>query len=193
MKSDTTKWIILSSILVIISCFLPWWGLFCEYIPISGSSSYIFFLSNPFFDNFVKVIFIGPSTFDLDDGLTNVFNGGQAASIILLIGVIITLIGGALGIISLGNKKIALIGAALVFAGIIIYIIGLLLGELPGMINPTYFTENELSPIFGKHIRTINIFNKASDTFGVSIGLILAAIGGTGLLISGFRSTKSRY
>jgi hypothetical protein len=192
MRSDTTsKRIILASIIVIISCFLPWWGLFSEFIPNSGENAYIIFVSNPFFDSFLKVFFFGQDTFDLTNGLSG-FVGDNAASIVLLVAVIITLVGGALGIISLGNKKIALIAAGLVLVGVLIYIICLAVGQLPGLVNPEYFTDNGLNPIFGTHVRSV-LFGKTSDTFGINIGPILAGLAGLALLILAFKSTKTSY
>lgn len=193
MRLDSTsKRIILASIVVILSCFLPWWGLFSEYIPNSGDSSYLIFISNPILDSFLKFIFIGPEV-NLTLALALDFYSADAtASILLLIALIITLIGGALGIISLGNKKVALIAAALVLVGVLMYIIFLAVGQFPGFIDPEYFSDNELIPIFGTHIRDFGL-DKASDTFGISAGPIIAGLSGLVLLYLAFKSTKYSY
>lgn len=193
MRSDTTsKRIILASIIVIISCFLPWWGLITEYMPSSGDSSYVIFISNPMLDSFLKFFFFGPEV-NLTLALALDFYSPDAtASILLLIALIITLVGGALGIISLGNKKVALIAAALVLVGVLLYIIFLAVGQLPGFMDPNYFSDNGLNPIFGTHIRDFGA-DKASDTFGISAGPIIAALSGLVLLILAFKSTKTSY
>lgn len=194
MSLDTTsKRIIAVSIIVIISCFLPWWVLFSEYIPGSGESSYLVFISNPFLDSFVKFFYFGPEINLFSSMLhLNFYKSDAAASIVLLIAAIITLIGGVIGIISLGNKKIVLIAAAIVLVGVLIYLIGLAVGELPGLIDPTYFSDNGLNPIFGTHIRDFGV-DEASDTFGISFGPIIAGLAGLALLILGLKSTKNRY
>ncbi|MBD3228740.1 MAG: hypothetical protein GF329_11195 [Candidatus Lokiarchaeota archaeon] len=187
---SSKKITIIASLLIIIACFLPWWGLICTFIPSSGERSYAFFISNPFFDSFVKVLVMyteGSFTAAPSTILSGFTDTSFVAPFPLLLAVIIALIGGVIGLISFGNKKIAIVGSLVVLVGVILFIIFIATGTIPGGIDPTYFTDNGLNAFFGSFTRDVLLFHNANDLFGISFGPILALVGGLALLYGGFK------
>ncbi|MHA1249994.1 MAG: hypothetical protein ACTSRP_08405 [Candidatus Helarchaeota archaeon] len=176
MNNGTIKKIvIISAILIILSCFLPWWNLFCEVIPDSGDRSYALFISNPLFDSYIKIFITYTNDSSIIQGdliLQGVLDSNYTAQIPLLICVIVTLIGGIIGLISFGKKKIILISGLIALLGVILYIIFMATGTEPSGIDPNYFTDNNLVPIFGTFSREIFFIVKIGDATDIFLNFI---------------------
>ena len=181
------KAIVIAAILVMLSCFLPWWWLFSEAIPSGADKTYGIFLSNPFSGNFFQMFYIFSENSSILDLLTvhgSFLDLNITAPITLLIAVIISLIGGIIGLISLGKRKVAAVGGLLVVLGVILYIVFVVTGTVPGGVSLSYLNSEGLNPLFGTFDRNV-LGTQYNHIFGISIGCIMALIFGLVLLFSG--------
>ncbi|MDD1778250.1 MAG: hypothetical protein LUQ65_08785 [Candidatus Helarchaeota archaeon] len=181
--------IAIAALLVIIASFLPWWWLFSEAIPSGADKTYGIFLSNPFFGNFFQMFYIFSENSSVLDLLTvhgSFVDLSITAPITLLIAVIISLIGGIIGLISLGKRKIAALGGLLVVLGVILYIVFVATGSMPGGVSLSYLNSEGLNPLLGTFNRS-ELGTQYNHFFGIAIGCILALIGGLALLFSGLK------
>lgn len=188
MGSNGTKWITIAALIVILACFLPWWALFSEAIPSGYDRTYTLFWSTPIFGDLQTLVTIFTPNSNVFDLLT--INSGFldrtiTGPIALLISVILTLLGGIIGIISMRKKKIALIGGLLAVVGVVLYAIFIALGILPSGVDPAFFESNNLNPLFGTLDRTIG--SQLNHIFGLSLGWLLSLIFGFVLLFAAFK------
>ena len=182
-----TKMIVITALLVIVACFLPWWVLMSVAIPSTGDKSYSLFLSNPFYGDFQVYLYMytaGSSVIDIVFIHGSFLDINVPASAFLLVAIIIALAGGVLGVLSTGKKKVALISSILVILGPVLYLIFILIGTLPGGVNASYFESQGLNPLFGTFDRSVFTTN-FNHYFG-AIGCILTLILGVILLIGSF-------
>ncbi|MHA1265357.1 MAG: hypothetical protein ACTSRS_09005 [Candidatus Helarchaeota archaeon] len=189
MNGEGTRWIPIAALLVIIACFLPWWGLFSEAIPSGYDKTYTLFLSTPLFGDYQTLITVytaNSNVFDLFVINTGFLDRSIPASVELLIAVIISLLGGVVGLLSFRRKKGALIGGVLAIVGVALYMVFITMGILPAGVDASYFESQGLNPLFGTFTR-----NPPGTTynhlFGLSIGCIGALVFGVILFLSAFK------
>ncbi|MHA1798868.1 MAG: hypothetical protein ACTSVY_10530 [Candidatus Helarchaeota archaeon] len=186
---DSTKLIIITAIIAIIACFLPWWMLISEAVPSSGDRTYSLFFSNPFQGNYLlQTLFFTANSSFLDILAINgsFIDTSITANNLLLMPVIISLVGGFVGIFSIGKKKIALVAGLLVIIGALLYVLFINFGILPAGVNITGFQDANLNPIFGTYDRS-SVGTNFNHFFGISIGCIMALIAGIIMVIASFK------
>ncbi len=175
-----TKPIIIASILAIIMCFLPWWTMFIE-ADISGEITYLTLNFNPIYGAFTMLAALVSNATSFWSTLlgTGTLSLGTASDTLYLVAVIIVIVGGVIGIIGFGKKKITIVAGIVVIAGALLFILFLYMGLQITGINMDFFTNNDLNPIWG----TYNPGSNFDYSFGMSFGAIGALITGIAILI----------
>ena len=181
-----SKGVLFLSFLILIACFLPWWTL----CTTSGTVTYLV-ISIPFFQNWhIELLFvpIGTGIIPGNPGtLDGLINWNIQGSFYPILAVIISLLGGILGILSFGKKEITRIAGALVVAGTLIYIILIAFRILPPGVDATFYTSEGITPLFG--IITSNIAPQFQHIFGVSLGCYLTLCFGILLILISYKSS----
>jgi len=189
--ADISKTVIVAAALGIIACFLPWWWLFGEAVPNSGDSSYLIYLGNPFSGNYINLL----SIYTQDGSWINTIISNATfldpdvgANMFLLVAVIVSLIGGVIGVISLGkNKTVGIVGGVILLAGAALYILFISLGNVHPGIKATFFTDNNLNYLAGQGAQDIFLFGTFNFFYSISFGCFICLGSGIVVIIASAR------